>query len=240
MSQAETIAVKCVDLHKSFILDGITNRVLRGINLEIRQGEFVVLMGKSGSGKTTLLNLIAGLDQPSSGKISLWGNSFHEFSWTKKAQLRARKIAYITQTHAFFSSVSVLDNIRISLLQQGLSKSDLRIRSMEALAMVGLSERKKAFPEELSGGEQQRVMAARALAKRPNLILADEPTGNLDAETGEDIIRQLAVLNSEEGMTIIAASHDLAFLRHGARLEFLTKGKLIPEMPEHWQILLNT
>jgi putative ABC transport system ATP-binding protein len=197
--------------------------VLRGINLEIKQGEMVAIMGPSGSGKTTMLNLIGCLDIPSSGSYYLEGREVSRLSRGELAQVRAQKIGFIFQTYNLLPQFSALANVEL-----GMRYADGVVpnRAMEALNRVGLSDRANHKPSELSGGEQQRVAIARALVKDPPLILADEPTGNLDSHTGEEIMSILTELHKEQGNTLVMITHEADIAHHCQRVVHLKDGQI--------------
>ena len=200
--------------------------VLRGINLNIKQGELVAVMGPSGSGKTTLLNLIGCLDKPTSGKYLLDGREVSRLSSGELASVRGQKIGFIFQTFNLLSRLTALANVELGMTYVGGVD---RKRAIEALASVGLSERVNHRPIELSGGEQQRVAIARALVKNPSLFLADEPTGQLDSHSGEEIISILTSLHAEQGITLVVVTHDADIANHCQRIIHLMDGQVISE-----------
>jgi len=200
--------------------------VLRGINLNIKQGELVAVMGPSGSGKTTLLNLIGCLDKPTSGKYHLDGREVSRLSSGELAKVRGQKIGFVFQTFNLLPRLSALANVELGLRYSGGGD---RQRTMEALAKVGLSDRASHRPTELSGGEQQRVAIARALVKNPPLILADEPTGNLDSRSGEEIISILTTLHTEQGITLLMVTHDANIAHQCQRIIQLKDGQVVAE-----------
>jgi len=200
--------------------------VLKGINIHIEQGELVAIMGPSGSGKSTLLNLIGCLDKPTSGSYYLEDKEVSRLSSGELAQVRAQKVGFVFQTFNLLPRLSALANVELGMRYCGGSD---RRRAMEALAKVGLSDRVSHRPTELSGGEQQRVAIARALVKSPPLILADEPTGNLDSRSGEEIISILTTLHSEQGITLLMITHDANIAHHCQRIINLKDGQVVAE-----------
>ena len=200
--------------------------VLNGINLYIEQGELVAIMGPSGSGKTTILNLIGCLDTPTSGSYYLEDKEVSRLSSGELAQVRAQKIGFVFQTFNLLPRLSAVANVELGMRYCGGSD---RHRAMEALDKVGLSDRANHRPTELSSGEQQRVAIARALVKNPPLILADEPTGNLDSRSGEEIISILTTLHTEQGITLVMITHDANIAHHCQRIIHLKDGQIVAE-----------
>ncbi len=200
--------------------------VLRAITLHIEQGELVALMGPSGSGKTTLLNLIGCLDKPTSGSYHLEGREVSQLSSDELAGIRGRKVGFIFQTFNLLPRLSALANVELAMRYAGGSDHN---HAIEALARVGLSDRANHRPTELSGGEQQRVAIARALVKNPPLILADEPTGNLDSRSGEEIISILTSLHAAQGITLLLVTHDTGIAHHCQRIIHLKDGQVVTE-----------
>lgn len=194
------------------------------LNLRVLEGETLAIVGRSGAGKSTLLSLLAGLDQPSSGKILLSGQSFSDMDDSARATLRAKSISFIFQSFHLLPELTALDNVRLGLEIQG--NKDAIQQAKHWLKKVGLSERIDHFPAQLSGGEQQRVAIARAFATRPSLLFADEPTGNLDEETGQQIIEQLFDLNTQENTTLILITHDSELAARCQRCVTLHAGQL--------------
>jgi putative ABC transport system ATP-binding protein len=200
--------------------------VLVDINLDIARGEYLALMGPSGSGKSTLLNLIAGIDKPSSGEILVAGVDIAQLGESELAAWRAAHVGFIFQFYNLMPVLSAFDNVELPLLLTPLSRRERRERVGIALALVGLSDRKEHYPNELSGGQQQRVAIARALISDPTLIVADEPTGDLDRTTAEEILGLLERLNRELGKTIVMVTHDPKAAEKAHRVVQLEKGVL--------------
>lgn len=200
--------------------------VLKGITLNIEQGEMVAIMGASGSGKTTLLNLIGCLDRPTSGSYYFEGKEVSRLSGGELARLRGQRIGFIFQTFNLLSRLTALANVELGMTYVGGVDRHL---ALEALAKVGLSERVKHRPIELSGGEQQRVAIARAIVKKPSLFLADEPTGQLDSRSGQEVISILTSLHTEQGITLLLVTHDAGIARNCQRIIHLKDGEIIGE-----------
>jgi putative ABC transport system ATP-binding protein len=201
--------------------------VLHQLNLDIPQGEFLALMGPSGSGKTTLLNLIGGLDRPSEGEIVVAGEHIDKLSGGQLAKWRARHVGFIFQFYNLMPMLSAERNVELPLLLTSLSSADRKRNVAAALSIVGLSDRAKHKPNELSGGQQQRVAIARALVADPTLLVCDEPTGDLDRATAEEILGLLQVLNREQGKTIVMVTHDPLAADHASRCLHVDKGQLV-------------
>ncbi len=200
--------------------------VLNGVNLHIARGEMIAIMGPSGSGKSTVLNLIGCLDTPTSGSYYLEGREVSHLRRDELAQIRGQKVGFIFQTFNLLPRLSALANVELGLRYAGGSD---RKRAMEVLAKVGLSDRANHRPTELSGGEQQRVAIARALVKTPPLILADEPTGNLDSHSGEEVISILTSLHDEQNITMVIITHDQNIAHHCQRIIHLKDGQVVSE-----------
>ena len=203
--------------------------VLGGLNLAIPDGEFLALMGPSGSGKSTLLNLIGGLDRPSQGSIEVGGQRIDQLSDRKLAAWRARHIGLVFQFYNLMPVLSARKNVELPLLLTHLSRSERRKRADIALDIVGLSHRAGHYPRTLSGGEQQRVGIARAIVTDPTLLLCDEPTGDLDRKSGDEVLDLLQALNREQGKTIVMVTHDMHAAERAGRTLYLDKGQLSTE-----------
>jgi putative ABC transport system ATP-binding protein len=201
--------------------------VLHGVNLAIQQGEFVALMGPSGSGKTTVLNLIAGLDQPTEGEVTVAGERIDRLSGARLANWRARHIGFVFQFYNLLPVLSAEKNVEVPLLLTKLSAKQRRQNVQAALQLVGLADRATHKPAELSGGQQQRVSIARALVADPTLLVCDEPTGDLDRESAEEILKLLQMLNRTQGKTIIMVTHDPLAADHASRTLHVDKGYLV-------------
>jgi putative ABC transport system ATP-binding protein len=195
------------DVEKTYQLGETTVEALRGSDVEIQEGEFVAVMGPSGSGKSTLMNMIGALDTPTSGKVNIGGEEIEDMTEDELALLRQKKVGFVFQEFNLINSMNAMQNVALPMIFRGVSKKKRTDRASELLERVGLGDRKGFNPSKLSGGQRQRVSIARALANDPEIILADEPTGNLDTETGESIMDLLTELN-EQGKTIVMVTHD--------------------------------
>ncbi len=218
--------VRVSNVLKDFTMGKTIVQVLKGIDLQIKTGEYVSIMGPSGSGKTTLFNMIGGLDKPSSGSVFIDEIDISQLDAYELAWLRCRKIGYIFQTFNIIQVMTALENVTLPMIFAGVPDDEARDRGLELLDLVGLKERFQHKPFELSGGQQQRVAVARALANDPAIILADEPTGNLDLSTGDEIIKLLKMLSQEKDVTIISATHDLKMLNVSDRVIWISDGKI--------------
>ena len=214
------------DITKVYLMGKRELTVLDGVNIEIERGELVAIMGPSGSGKTTILNLIGCLDRPTSGSYRLEDREVSRLSSAELAQVRSQKIGFVFQTFNLLPRLSALANVELGMRYAGGSD---RQRAIEALDKVGLSDRASHRPTELSGGEQQRVAIARALVKNPPLILADEPTGNLDSHSGEEVISILTSLHAEQGITLLIITHDANTAHRCQRVIHLKDGRVVTE-----------
>ncbi|HOV21805.1 MAG TPA: ABC transporter ATP-binding protein [Candidatus Ratteibacteria bacterium] len=219
----ETI-VRTIGLKKNYMLGRVKLEVLKGIDIEILKGEYISIMGPSGSGKTTLFNMIGGLDKPTEGKVYIDEVDVAQLDAYELAWLRCRKIGYIFQTFNLIPVMSALENVLLPMIFAGMTTDDAREKAKNLLETVGLGDRLHHKPFELSGGQQQRVAVARALANDPAIVLADEPTGNLDLKTGKEIINLLREMNREKQVSIITATHDLKMLDVSDRVIWLRDG----------------
>ncbi|MCB2166062.1 MAG: ABC transporter ATP-binding protein [Deltaproteobacteria bacterium] len=218
--------VRVANVTKTFQLGKIDVQALKGIDLEIAAGQYVSIMGPSGSGKSTLFNMIGGLDKPSTGKVFIDEVDIAQLDAYELAWLRCRKIGYIFQTFNIIQVMTALENVTLPMTFAGVRNETAVEKGMELLQLVGLADRFQHKPSELSGGQQQRVAIARALANDPAIILADEPTGNLDLSTGEEIITLLKNMSKERGVTIISATHDIKMLNVSDQVVWIRDGRI--------------
>src|SRR5918996_4242601 len=223
--QASFIQVQ--ELYKSYHRDSLEIPVLRNINLEISEGEFVAFMGPSGSGKTTLLNLIAGIDKPTSGKILIGDTDITELSETELAVWRSHNIGFIFQFYNLIPVLTALENVELPLILTPLSRKERRSHAETALEVVGLGERMHHYPRQLSGGQEQRVAIARAVATDPAILVADEPTGDLDKVSAEEVLDLMDRLNRELKKTILMVTHDPRAAERARSIRHLEKGELV-------------
>jgi putative ABC transport system ATP-binding protein len=217
------------DVNKSYVRGKQTVEVLHGLSLDIPQGDFVALMGPSGSGKTTLLNLIGGLDSPTSGEIHVGGERIDRLSGGRLAAWRARNVGFVFQFYNLMPVLTAERNVELPLLLTRLSAAQRRKAAAIALEVVGLADRARHKPKELSGGQEQRVAIARALVSDPVLLICDEPTGDLDRKTADEILGLLQVLNREHGKTIVMVTHDPKAAEFANRILHLEKGQLLEQ-----------
>ena len=218
--------VRTRDVTKTYRMGKVEVHALRGVSLEVRAGEYISIMGPSGSGKSTLFNMVGGLDKPTGGKVYIEEVDVAQLDAYELAWLRCRKIGYIFQTFNIIPVMTALENVTLPMVFAGLTTDEARDKGVELLGRVGLGDRLSHKPFELSGGQQQRVAVARAMANDPSLILADEPTGNLDIKTGTEIIELLKQLNKERSVTIITATHDHKMLSASDRIVWIRDGKV--------------
>lgn len=205
----------------------LETQALRGVNLSIQSGEFTALVGPSGSGKTTLLQIIGCLDQPTSGRVYIKGQDVSQLNRNQRADMRRGTIGFVFQFFALIPTLTAYENVEMPLLLNGHAAGERRERVMELLQAVGLAERANNRPDQLSGGEQQRVSVARALAPKPSIILADEPTANLDTANGEQVMEIMTRLNRETGVTFVFATHDPRVIKYARRVVTLTDGLVV-------------
>jgi putative ABC transport system ATP-binding protein len=220
--------IKLRNIEKVYRTDTIETLALNNINLDVPQGEFLSIMGPSGCGKSTLLNIIGLLDAPTNGSISIASDSpIQDFSDKKLAQFRNQKIGFIFQSYHLINDLTVLDNVELPLLYRDTSAAERKRLASEALEKVGLSNRMSHYPSQLSGGQRQRVAIARAIVGKPSIILADEPTGNLDSQMGNEIMEILENLNKTDGTTIVMVTHDENMAKRTHRLVRLFDGSQV-------------
>ena len=218
--------IQVEELYKSYRRDSLEIPVLQNINLEIAQGEFIAFMGPSGSGKTTLLNLIAGIDKPTSGRIVIGGVDVAELSETELAVWRSRNVGFIFQFYNLIPVLTALENVELPLILTPLPKKERRAHAETALSVVGLAERMDHYPRQLSGGQEQRVAIARAIATDPAILVADEPTGDLDKTSAEEVLGLMDRLNRELNKTILMVTHDPRAAERARVVRHLEKGEL--------------
>ena len=221
-----TKVVRARDVRKTYHLGGEPLHALNGVNFSVQRGEYVSIMGPSGSGKTTLFNMIGGLDRPNEGRVYIDEVDIASLSSTELAWLRCRKIGYVFQTFNLIQVSTALDNVMLPMIFAGLQQAEAQDKAVGLLKKVGLGDRLLHKPVQMSGGQQQRVAIARSFANDPSIILADEPTGNLDAHTGTQIIELLRDLNKSEGVTIITATHDHKMLSVSDRIAWIRDGRV--------------
>ena len=232
MNTTNEILVRVTDVEKVFRRGSEQIHVLSGLNLEVPKGEFLALMGPSGSGKSTLLNLIGGLDRATRGAVEIGGDRIDQMSDRQLAAWRARHVGLVFQFYNLLPVLTAERNVELPLLLTNLSKSARRKHVETALKVVGLSHRQHHYPRTLSGGEQQRTGIARAIVTDPTLLLCDEPTGDLDRKSGDEILSLLQALNREQGKTIVMVTHDPHASARATRTVYLDKGQLSTEKPE--------
>ena len=222
--------IEARDIHKTYQLGETQVHALRGVSVEIRHGEFVAIMGASGSGKSTFMNILGCLDKPTSGQYLLEGTAVAQLGKRELAAIRNRKIGFVFQGFNLLARTTALENVELPTLYARMSKEERHQRAREALGMVGLSERSGHFPSQLSGGQQQRVAIARALVNRPSILLADEPTGNLDSRTSVEVMEILQSLN-QQGLTIVLVTHEHDIAQFTRRSIVFRDGKIRRDEP---------
>ena len=220
-----TPALEAIDVTRSYRLDDVTVDALRGVSLTIDRGDYVAVVGPSGSGKSTLMHLLGGLDRPTSGTLRVGGRDVSQMSGDELAQVRNATIGFVFQAFQLLARTSALDNVGMPLVYRGVRRAERRRRAREALERVGMGHRLGHTPNQLSGGEQQRVAIARALVGEPQVLLADEPTGNLDSRTGEEVMALLEGLNAG-GVAVVVVTHDREVAARARRRVFVRDGLL--------------
>ncbi|NLF29560.1 MAG: ABC transporter ATP-binding protein [Planctomycetes bacterium] len=225
--QERRFVVRAVDVEKTYRMGTTVTHALRGATVDVFAGEYLSIMGPSGSGKTTLFNMIGGVGKPTSGKVYIDQVDIAQLDANELAWLRCRKIGYIFQTYNLIRVMTCLENVMLPMAFAGLDAEAARDKAMYILKLVGLGHRPLHKPAELSGGQQQRCAFARALANSPDIVLADEPTANLDQHTGEEMIDLLAKLRDELGVTVVSATHDLKMLKRSDRILWIEDGRIV-------------
>jgi putative ABC transport system ATP-binding protein len=219
--------IKLKNVWKIYKMGEVDVVALRGVNLEIEKGKFLAILGPSGSGKSTMMNMIGSLDTPTKGDVYLDEINICTLSESDLAILRGKKIGFVFQTFNLISTLNAMENVTLPMIFQGVFKEERISKAKKILTRVGLSHRLTHRPSELSGGERQRVAIARALANDPEIILADEPTGNLDSKSGADIIKLLSELNKDDNKTVIMITHDKTIAKYADRIEYLKDGNIV-------------
>ena len=228
-----TERVRVRDLRKVYRIGDLEVHALKGVDLDVHPGEFVCVVGSSGSGKSTLMHILGCLDTPTAGEYRLDGQDVSSLSADDRARIRNEEIGFVFQSFNLLPRTSALDNVELPLLyaEKRLGKSSRRERALEAIRSVGLEDRADHHPNQLSGGQQQRVAIARALMNRPSLLLADEPTGNLDSKTSVEIMDVFRRLNEEQGLTVVLITHEPSIARYGSRVLEFKDGKIDSDQP---------
>jgi putative ABC transport system ATP-binding protein len=227
----DDLVIDARDLTKVYQMGDMQVHALRGASLQVRRGELVAIMGPSGSGKSTMMNILGCLDQPSSGEYFLEGVEVDCLDDNQLAEIRGKRIGFVFQNYNLLPRTSALANVELPLVYSGLGRRERRQRAVAALELVGLGDRLHHRPNELSGGQQQRVTIARALINRPSIILADEPTGNLDSKSGAEIMAIFQRLNEEQGITIIFVTHEPEIAQHTRRIVRIGDGLIVDDSP---------
>jgi putative ABC transport system ATP-binding protein len=228
MTNSNEALIRVENLHKVFVTEEVETHALAGIHLTIAQGEYVSIAGPSGCGKSTLMAILGLLDSPTEGEYWLNGEPVAALSASQRARIRNRQVGFIFQSFNLIGDLTVYENVELPLTYRGMPSSERKQRVQEALERVGMSHRMKHYPAQLSGGQQQRVAVARAVAGRPSILLADEPTGNLDSNNGEAVMGLLAELH-KEGATICMVTHDPRYARHAGRAVHMFDGRIVEE-----------
>jgi len=221
--------VNCTDVKKTYRQGEVDVPALRGVSLSIKKGDFLALAGPSGSGKTTMLNIIGGLDSADSGKVTVNGNALEEMSQSQLANLRLYHIGFVFQAFNLIPVLSAAENVEYVMLLQGIPQVERRQRARSILDDVGLGDKYNRRPAELSGGQQQRVAVARAIVSNPSIVLADEPTANLDSKTGKGLLDMMKKMNEEKKVTFIFSTHDRMVMKYAARLLRIRDGQLVDD-----------
>jgi putative ABC transport system ATP-binding protein len=222
----EKVIIKMHNVWKTYYMGDVSLNVLKGIDLDIYRQEFIAILGPSGSGKSTLMNQVGLLDVPSKGKITIDGLDISTLSESELAQIRGKKIGFVFQQFNLIQTLTALENVMLPMVFQGVPEENRLKKATALLTMVGLSDRVHHRPNELSGGQQQRVAIARSLVNDPEIILADEPTGNLDSHSGEQVMQMLLDLHQKEKKTIILITHDIGKVKHTDRVVYLKDGQV--------------
>jgi putative ABC transport system ATP-binding protein len=221
--------IKTIDLEKTYRDNGVPVHALKGISLAIEKGEYTVIAGPSGSGKTTLLNLIGALDKPSEGKVFLEGEDISQFSRNQLGELRLNKIGFVFQAYNLIPVLNALENIEFTMMLKGISEGERKERALVIMKELDIDMLTGKRPNEMSGGQQQRVAVARAIVNNPSIVLADEPTANLDTATGADLLDLMEQMNRERNITFVFSSHDQQVIKRAKRLLILKDGQIVKD-----------
>jgi putative ABC transport system ATP-binding protein len=221
--------IKTIDLEKTYRDNGVPVHALRGISLAIQKGEYTVIAGPSGSGKTTLLNLIGALDKPSEGTVFLEGEDISQFNRNQLGELRLNKIGFVFQAYNLIPVLSALENIEFTMMLKGISEGERKERALVIMKELDIDMLSAKRPNEMSGGQQQRVAVARAIVNNPSIVLADEPTANLDTATGADLLDLMEQMNRERNITFVFSSHDQQVIQRAKRLLTLKDGQIVKD-----------
>ncbi|MEW5976758.1 MAG: ABC transporter ATP-binding protein [Acidobacteriota bacterium] len=225
----DNLIIETIDLHKEYRRDEFDVIALQNANMTVGKGEFVALMGPSGSGKSTLLYLIAAIDRPTRGSVRVLGQDLQSLNDKAIARWRNEHVGFVFQTFNLIPVLTARENVELPLLLTNLSHKERTEHAETALKLVGLGDRMSHYPRQLSGGQEQRVAIARAIVTDPALILADEPTGDLDAHSAQEVLTILSILNKEHGKTVVMVTHDPHAARYASKIRYLEKGELLPE-----------
>jgi putative ABC transport system ATP-binding protein len=228
MNEKTQTLIQLEGITKVFLTDEVETHALAAINMEVKRGEFVAIAGPSGCGKSTLLSILGLLDTPSEGNYTLNGNAVANLDFAQRARIRNRDVGFIFQSFNLIGDLTVYENVELPLTYRGLTRAERKKQAEEALEKVGMAHRMKHYPSQLSGGQQQRVAVARALGGKPSILLADEPTGNLDSKNGDAVMQLLAEIH-REGATICMVTHDERFAKHAGRSVQLFDGRIVEE-----------
>ena len=224
-----SVLATATDVEKTFRTGDLEVPALRGLSLEVREGDFMALVGPSGSGKTTLLNLLGALDRPTRGEVVLLGRKLSTLGKSERARLRLEKLGFVFQAYNLVPVLTAAENVEFVLELQGMGASERRARALAVLKDLGLGDLADRRPSEMSGGQQQRVAVARAIASRPQLVLADEPTANLDTKSAEQLMELMERLHTEHGATFVFSTHDPRIVAHANRVVTLEDGKIVSD-----------
>lgn len=227
---SSNVVLKVSNVTREFPLGKITVKALKGVNFEVKRGEFVSIMGKSGSGKSTLLNILGTLDRPTSGEVYIDGKPVSKMNDNQRTAIRRERLGFVFQNYNLIPVLNAVENVELPLFNSKLTKQQRREKALAMLDLVGLKDRAEHKPDEMSGGQQQRVSIARALVSDPAIILADEPTGALDSNTGEEILKLFKKLNKEKGYTFVLVTHDESIGKRADRMIVLKDGLIVEEI----------